>query len=93
MTNHVTSFDEIKDQFDTYIGDIVYATMTTVDQKGRPRARVLIPVCGCLDAAKMTVKPAPNLGAVTSIGVEISALASSKLAVPGRRSRPLEGGL
>ncbi|MEV4095896.1 hypothetical protein [Streptosporangium saharense] len=37
-TNYVTSFAEIKDQFDTYIGDIVYATMITVDQKGRPRA-------------------------------------------------------
>lgn len=36
MTDHVTSFAEIKDQFDTYIGDIVYATMTTVDQKDDP---------------------------------------------------------
>ncbi|MEO3796919.1 pyridoxamine 5'-phosphate oxidase family protein [Nonomuraea sp. B10E15] len=44
LSNHVTSFAEIKGQFDAYIGDIVYATMTTVDRKGRPRARVLIPV-------------------------------------------------
>ncbi|MCA2230052.1 pyridoxamine 5'-phosphate oxidase family protein [Nonomuraea aurantiaca] len=49
MANHVTSFAEIKDQFDTYIGDIVYATMTTVDQEGRPRAQVLIPVWESVD--------------------------------------------
>jgi len=35
--------------FDSYIGDIVYATMTTVDQKGRPRARVMIPVWESVD--------------------------------------------
>ncbi|MGI5272496.1 pyridoxamine 5'-phosphate oxidase family protein [Nonomuraea sp. CA-218870] len=44
MTAYVTSFADIKRQFDAYVGDIVYATMTTVDAKGRPRARVLIPV-------------------------------------------------
>jgi hypothetical protein len=43
-------------------------------------------ISGCLDAAKMTVGPAPDLRTVTSMGVEISALASSKLAVFGRRS-------
>ncbi len=40
----VASFGAIREQFDSYVGDIVYATMTTVDRKGRPRARVLIPV-------------------------------------------------
>ncbi|MGP4022946.1 pyridoxamine 5'-phosphate oxidase family protein [Actinomadura sp. 3N407] len=44
MTTIVDTFSEIRDDFDAYIGDIVYATMTTVDSKGRPRARVLIPV-------------------------------------------------
>ncbi|WP_187406026.1 hypothetical protein [Microbispora triticiradicis] len=39
MATHVTSFAEINSRFDAYIGDIVYATMTTVDKKGRPRAR------------------------------------------------------
>lgn len=49
MAIKVTSFDQLKDQFDAYIGDIVYATMTTVDKKGRPRARVLIPVWEVVD--------------------------------------------
>ncbi|MCA2225968.1 hypothetical protein [Nonomuraea aurantiaca] len=38
MTIKVTSFGEIEDQFAAYIGDIVYATMTTVDAKGRSPA-------------------------------------------------------
>ncbi|WP_214412613.1 pyridoxamine 5'-phosphate oxidase family protein [Sphaerisporangium fuscum] len=44
MSVHVSEFTAVQDQFDAYIGDIVYATMTTVDKRGRPRARVLIPV-------------------------------------------------
>ena len=40
----VDSFSEIQDEFFGYMGDIVYATMTTVDAKGRPRARILIAV-------------------------------------------------
>jgi hypothetical protein len=36
VATKVKSFAEIKDQFDAYIGDIVYATMTTVDARGRP---------------------------------------------------------
>ncbi|GAA3514479.1 general stress protein 26 [Streptosporangium album] len=44
MATEVMSFAAIQDEFNAYIGDIVYATMTTVDRKGRPRARVLIPV-------------------------------------------------
>lgn len=49
MAIKVTSFDQLKEQFDAYIGDIVYATMTTVDKLGRPRARVLIPVWEVVD--------------------------------------------
>ncbi|QYN38213.1 pyridoxamine 5'-phosphate oxidase family protein [Pseudonocardia sp. DSM 110487] len=45
----MTEFSEIREAFDAYVGDIVYATMTTVDAKGRPRARVLIPVWEVLD--------------------------------------------
>ncbi|MET8005567.1 pyridoxamine 5'-phosphate oxidase family protein, partial [Nonomuraea glycinis] len=44
-----TSFAAIESQFNAYIGDIVYATMTTVDAKGRPRARVLIPIWETVD--------------------------------------------
>lgn len=45
----MTKFSEIQDAFEAYIGDIVYATMTTVDKQGRPRARVLIPVWEVVD--------------------------------------------
>ncbi|MFI6814632.1 pyridoxamine 5'-phosphate oxidase family protein [Nonomuraea sp. NPDC050328] len=45
----MTDFADIRDEFETYIGDIVYATMTTVDGRGRPRARVLIPVWEIVD--------------------------------------------
>ncbi|MFB8006292.1 pyridoxamine 5'-phosphate oxidase family protein [Nocardia sp. NPDC056000] len=44
-----TEFDVIRPEFDAYIGDIVYATMVTVDGKHRPRARVLIPVWEVVD--------------------------------------------
>ena len=40
----VGMFSEIKGEFFRYVGDIVYATMTTVGGKGRLRARVLIAV-------------------------------------------------
>ncbi|WP_336205393.1 pyridoxamine 5'-phosphate oxidase family protein [Nonomuraea sp. LPB2021202275-12-8] len=49
MATAVTSFTEIESQFNAYVGDIVYATMTTVDAKGRPRARVLIPIWEVVD--------------------------------------------
>ncbi|MFE9191085.1 pyridoxamine 5'-phosphate oxidase family protein [Micromonospora sp. NPDC007208] len=49
MATEVKRFAAIQDQFNTYIGDIVYATMTTVDRMGRPRARVLIPVWEIVD--------------------------------------------
>ncbi|MFI0448325.1 pyridoxamine 5'-phosphate oxidase family protein [Actinomadura sp. 6N118] len=49
MATKVETFTELQDEFDAYIGDIVYATMTTVDKKGRPRARVLIPIWEVVD--------------------------------------------
>jgi general stress protein 26 len=45
----VQTFSEIQDEFFRYMGDIVYATMTTVDAKGRPRARILIAVWEVVD--------------------------------------------
>ncbi|MQY08066.1 pyridoxamine 5'-phosphate oxidase family protein [Actinomadura macrotermitis] len=44
MTDFVRDFADLAEEFDAYVGSINYATMTTVDTKGRPRARVLIPV-------------------------------------------------
>ncbi|MFI6514585.1 pyridoxamine 5'-phosphate oxidase family protein [Spirillospora sp. NPDC050679] len=49
MATKVHDFAAIREQFDAYVGDIVYATMTTVDSKHRPRARVLIPVWEVVD--------------------------------------------
>ncbi|MER7891661.1 pyridoxamine 5'-phosphate oxidase family protein [Micromonospora sp. NPDC094482] len=49
MASRVSSFAAIQGQFDDYLSDIVYATMTTVDAKGRPRARVLIAVWEVVD--------------------------------------------
>lgn len=40
----VDKFEEIAQEVAAYIGSTNYATMTTVDAKNRPRARVLIPV-------------------------------------------------
>ncbi|MCK9517653.1 MAG: pyridoxamine 5'-phosphate oxidase family protein [Dehalococcoidia bacterium] len=40
----VRSFDEIRDTFNARIARIVWATVTTVDAKGRPRARLLHPI-------------------------------------------------
>jgi hypothetical protein len=48
----VDPFYEIKDEFFGYMGDIVYATMTTVDAKGRPRARILIAVWEVADGRR-----------------------------------------
>ncbi len=45
----VSSFSDLQDTFFGYIQDIVYATMTTVDQKNRPRARVLLPIWEVID--------------------------------------------
>jgi general stress protein 26 len=50
MATRASSFPEIQAQFEAYLGDIVYATMTTVDAKGRPRARILIAVWETIDA-------------------------------------------
>ncbi|MGK5551903.1 pyridoxamine 5'-phosphate oxidase family protein [Actinomadura kijaniata] len=49
MATRVESFADLREQFEAYVGSIVYATMTTVDKKGRPRARVLIPVWEVVD--------------------------------------------
>jgi len=44
LTTKVGAFAEIEDEFNRYVGSIVYATMVTVDANNRPRTRVLIPV-------------------------------------------------
>lgn len=40
----VTGFAPLRDDVADILGHIVYATMTTVDRRGRPRSRVLIAV-------------------------------------------------
>lgn len=40
----VQSFDEIRDAFNARVSRIVWATVTTVDAKQRPRARILHPI-------------------------------------------------
>ena len=40
----VATFDEIKDEFNSRVQRIVWCTVTTVDGKGRPRARILHPI-------------------------------------------------
>jgi general stress protein 26 len=40
----VASFDEIAQEFNARVSRIVWCTVTTVDGKGRPRARILHPV-------------------------------------------------
>ncbi|MGH2611180.1 MAG: pyridoxamine 5'-phosphate oxidase family protein [Tepidiformaceae bacterium] len=40
----VASFDDIAAEFDARVRRIVWCTVTTVDAKGRPRARILHPV-------------------------------------------------
>jgi hypothetical protein len=49
LTTKVGTFAEIEDEFNRYVGSIVYATMVTVDANNRPRTRVLIPVWENLD--------------------------------------------
>ena len=66
----IDSFSEIQDELFRYMGDIVYATMTTVDAKRRPRARILIAVwevangspVGWLATFKIPVKTAHLAG-------------------------------
>lgn len=43
------SFSDVESEFFQYISDITYATMITVDKKGRPRARVLLPIWEVID--------------------------------------------
>ncbi|MFC0600220.1 pyridoxamine 5'-phosphate oxidase family protein [Streptomyces palmae] len=49
MALKVHSFSDLESEFFQYISDIAYATMITVDKKGRPRARVLLPVWEVVD--------------------------------------------
>lgn len=49
MTTFTNDFDEIRHEFDAFIGSIVYATMVTVDHQHRPRTRILIPVWEVID--------------------------------------------
>ncbi|MEV2266707.1 pyridoxamine 5'-phosphate oxidase family protein [Nonomuraea africana] len=42
--HRVAAFSAIRQDFEDIVGDVVYATMTTVDAKGRPRSRVLLPI-------------------------------------------------
>lgn len=44
MAIRVDTFSELADEFNRYIQDIVYCSLITVDKKGRPRARVLLPI-------------------------------------------------
>ncbi|MGP4018291.1 pyridoxamine 5'-phosphate oxidase family protein [Saccharopolyspora sp. 5N708] len=66
MATRVSTFSALEDTFFSYIRDIKYATMITVDRQYRPRARVLLPVwetvngrpVGWLAAYKTPVKTA-----------------------------------
>ncbi|MER6011809.1 pyridoxamine 5'-phosphate oxidase family protein [Streptomyces bluensis] len=48
-TTRVSDFSGLQDTFFSYVRDIAYATMITVDRQGRPRARVLLPVWEVVD--------------------------------------------
>ena len=43
------TFSEIQDESTRYVGEVVYVTMTTVDERGRPRARILIAAWEAID--------------------------------------------
>ncbi|WP_073486856.1 pyridoxamine 5'-phosphate oxidase family protein [Streptoalloteichus hindustanus] len=49
MPTRVASFDEIEDEFNRYVREIVYCSLITVDRRGRPRARVLLPIWQVVD--------------------------------------------
>ncbi|MGW5649573.1 pyridoxamine 5'-phosphate oxidase family protein [Saccharopolyspora sp. NPDC003752] len=49
MTTRTTDFADVQDTFNSYLRDIKYATMITVDSRHRPRARVLLPVWEVVD--------------------------------------------
>ncbi|NIY69785.1 pyridoxamine 5'-phosphate oxidase family protein [Streptomyces malaysiensis] len=49
MTLTERSFSAVESEFFQYISDIAYATMITVDKKGRPRARILLPIWEVVD--------------------------------------------
>ncbi|TGB02583.1 pyridoxamine 5'-phosphate oxidase family protein [Streptomyces sp. MZ04] len=48
-TTRTSDFSTVQDTFFTYVRDIKYATMITVDRRNRPRARVLLPVWEIVD--------------------------------------------
>lgn len=50
MTAFTSTFDDIRGEFNAFIGDIVYATMVTIDRRNRPRTRILIPVWEVVDS-------------------------------------------
>ncbi|TDD65880.1 pyridoxamine 5'-phosphate oxidase family protein [Jiangella aurantiaca] len=47
------AFADLRPDFEQILGDIVYATMTTVDRQHRPRSRVLIAVWEVVDDAPL----------------------------------------
>ncbi|WP_351234370.1 pyridoxamine 5'-phosphate oxidase family protein [Streptomyces sp. NPDC002133] len=49
MATRVEEFAELQDEFHQYVKDIVYCSLITVDRKGRPRARVLLPIWEVVD--------------------------------------------
>lgn len=51
MTTKVSDFADIQDTFFSYIREIKYATMITVDKRHRPRGRILFPVWEVVDGA------------------------------------------
>ncbi|MBB4932784.1 general stress protein 26 [Lipingzhangella halophila] len=42
-------YSEISDEFTDIVSAIMYATMTTVDLRGRPRSRILVPIWQTVD--------------------------------------------
>ncbi|MEV4755612.1 pyridoxamine 5'-phosphate oxidase family protein [Micromonospora sp. NPDC049559] len=49
MAQKVDKFSVIEDRFFEYIQGIKYCSLITVDKKGRPRARVLLPIWEVVD--------------------------------------------
>ncbi|ACZ83355.1 pyridoxamine 5'-phosphate oxidase family protein [Streptosporangium roseum] len=45
----VEAFSELQREFFEFVADIKYSTMTTVDSRGRPRSRVLVPIWQVID--------------------------------------------
>jgi hypothetical protein len=43
-TIQVAAFTDLQDTFFSYVRDIKYATVITIDRESQPRARILLPV-------------------------------------------------